>query len=76
MTKEEINGVPLAQSVKRLALDFGSGHDLPVRGLEPRVGLWADSPEPAACFGFCVSPSVYPSPTHALSLSLSKINTR
>ena len=42
--------------------DFGSGYDLTVRELEPRVGLCADSSEPGACFGFCVS----------LSLSLSK----
>ena len=37
----------MAQSVKRLTLDFGSGHDLMVRGIEPRVGLCADSVEPA-----------------------------
>ena len=30
--------------------------------------------EPGACFGFCVSLSLCPSHTHALSLSLSKIN--
>ena len=35
------------------ASDFGSGHDLTVREFEPRVGLWADSSEPGACFGFC-----------------------
>ena len=28
------------------ASDFGSGHDLAVRGFEPRVGLWAVSSEP------------------------------
>ena len=31
------------------ASDFGSGHDLTVRGFEPRVGLCADSSEPEAC---------------------------
>ena len=36
-----------AQSVKRLTLNFGSGHDLTVCGFEPRVGLCADSVEPA-----------------------------
>ena len=36
-----------AQSVKRLTLGFGSGHDLTVCGFEPRVGLCADSSEPA-----------------------------
>ena len=60
------------------ACDFGSGHDLSVREFEPRVGLWADSLEPGACFGFCVSLSLCPSPPPpicTLSLSLSqKIN--
>ena len=50
--------------------DFSSGHDLTVCGFEPRVGLCADSSEPGACFGFCVSLSLCSSPTHALSLSL------
>ena len=39
---------------------------------EPCVGLCADSSEPGACCGFCVSLSLCPSPAHALSLS--KIN--
>ena len=30
--------------------------------------------QPGACFGFCVSPSLCPSPAHALSLSVSKTN--
>ena len=37
----------MAQSVKRLGLDFSSGHDLTVRAFEPRVGRRADSAEPA-----------------------------
>ena len=40
------------------------------------VGLCADSSEPEACFGFCVSLSLWPSPVHALSLSVSKINKK
>ena len=56
------------------ASDFGLGHDLTVRGFEPRVGLYADSSEPGACFGFWVSLSLCPSPAHARSLSVSKIN--
>ena len=56
------------------ASDFSSGHDLMVCGFEPLVGLYADSSEPGACLGFCVSSSLCPSPTHALSLSLSKVN--
>ena len=39
-----------------------------------RSGLWADSSEPGACFGFCVSPSLCPSPANAVSLCLSIIN--
>ena len=37
------------------AADFGSGHDLTVRGFEPRVGLCADGSEPGACSGSSVS---------------------
>ena len=59
----------MARSVKQLTLDFGSGHDLTVCATEPRVGLCADSAEPAW-------DSLCSSPTCALSLSLSqnKIN--
>ena len=66
-------------SLKRLILryvNFTSGHDLTVHGFEPLTGLWADSSEPGACFRFCVSLSFCPSPTHALSLCLSKINIK
>ena len=45
----------MAQSVKRLTLDFGSGHDLMVCEFEPRAG----SVEPA-----------WDSPSLPLSLSL------
>ena len=58
----------------RLSVRLQPGHDLAVREFEPRVGLWADSSEPGACFRFCVSFSLCPSPIHALSLSVSKIN--
>ena len=54
------------------ATDFGSGHDLVVREFEPRVGLCADSSAPGACFRFCVSLSLCPSPAHALCLSVSQ----
>ena len=36
----------MAQSVKCLAFDFGSGYDLTVPGVEPAVGLCVDSMEP------------------------------
>ena len=58
------------------ASSFGSGHDLEVGGFEPLVRLCADSSEPGACFRFCVSLSLCPSPVHALSLSVSKINIK
>ena len=58
----------MAQAVKRLALGFGSGHDLMVRGFEPYKGLCSDR----SCLGFSLlSLSLCPSPTRALSLSLS-----
>ena len=37
------SGASVAQSVKLLTLDFGSDRDLTVRGIEPRVGLCAES---------------------------------
>ena len=37
----------MAQSVKQLNLDFGSGHDLTVCEFEPWAGLHAGSVEPA-----------------------------
>ena len=61
-----------AQSVKRPALAQVTIST--VRGVEPCVGLCADSSGPGACFGFCVSLSLCPSPSHTLSLSLSKVN--
>ena len=40
-------GRRVAQSVKCPTFDFGSGHGLTVRELEPHIGLCADSVEPA-----------------------------
>ena len=60
----------------RLSANFGSGQDLVVRGFEPPVGLHADSSEPGPSFAFCVSLSLCPSPVHALSLSVPKINKK
>ena len=40
-------GVWEAQSVQRVTLDSSSGRDRTVRETEPRVGLCADSTEPA-----------------------------
>ena len=38
----------MAQSVKWLTLDFGSGHDLTVHEFESHIGLCSDSVEPAS----------------------------
>ena len=59
----------------RWATDFGSGHGLAVCEFEPRVGLCANGSEPGAYLGFCASPSLYPSPAHALCLSLNNKQT-
>ena len=48
------------------ALDFGSGHDLMVRGIEPCVGLHGGSAESA---WDSLSFSLYPSPACFLYLS-------
>ena len=58
----------------RLSVRLQPGHDLAVREFEPHIRLWADGSEPGACFRFCVSLSLCPSPVHALSLSVPKIN--
>ena len=65
-------GAWVAQSVKILTLDFGSGHDLMVCELEPRIGLCTFSMEPAWDSLFFSLPLLH-SCLHALSLSL-KIN--
>ena len=61
-------GAWVAQSVKCLTL----AHVMILRfvGSSPMVGLCADDSEPGACFGFCVSLSLCPSPAHTLSLFL------
>ena len=42
-----LGGAWEAQSVNHPISDFGSGHDLIVHGIEPHVGLCADSVESA-----------------------------
>ena len=49
--------------------NFSSGQDLAVHEFEPCIRLCADSSEPGACFGFCVSLSLCPSSAHTLSVS-------
>ena len=57
----------MAQLVKCLTLDFGSGHDLTVGETEPHVGFCTDSTEPVAD-----SLSAPPLLVLTLSLPLSK----
>ena len=63
-------GAWVAQSLKHLTLGFSSGHDLMVHEFEPHIGFCADSVEPA---WDSLSPSLCPSPTCTVSVSL-KIN--
>ena len=58
----------MAQSVKHLTLDFGSGHDLTVHETETHIRLCADSMDPA---WDSLSPSLSLPPPLVLSLFLS-----
>ena len=63
----------MAQSLMHLTLDFSSGHDLMARGMEPCIGLCADSVGPAE--DPLSPPSLGPSPAHGHTPSLPlKIN--
>ena len=61
----------VAQLVKYLTLDFGSGYDLSIREFKPQVQLFADSEESASD---SLSPSLSLSapPSRELSLSQNK----
>ena len=59
----------MAQSVERPTLDFGSGHDLTVCGIEPYIGLCTDSVEPT---WDSLPPSLSLSAPPLLSLSQNK----
>ena len=63
-------GIWVAQSVKRLTLDFNSGHDLTVCRFKPHIRLCTDSVEPA---WDSLSPSLSAPHPRSVSLSL-KIN--
>ena len=59
----------MAQLVKHLSLDFGSGHDLLVHEIQPQVKLQADSATPASDSLFL---SLCPSLARVLYLSQNK----
>ena len=76
-------GARVGQPVKRLILDFSSGHDLLVREFRPHVGLCADNEDCLGILSLFLSPSLS-SPsllththththTHSLSLSQNKL---
>ena len=67
--KEGTRGTWMAPSVKRLTLNFCSGHDLTVPEVKPWVRFCTDRAEPA---WDSVSPSLSVPPPLTLSLSLSK----
>ena len=60
----------MAQWVEHLTLDFGSGHDLMVPGMEPGVGLCSDSTEPTWDPLSPSLPAPAPAPTGIPSVSL------
>ena len=62
-------GTWVAQLVKPLTLDLGSGHDLTVGEIEPCIGLCTNSMEPAWS---SLSPSVSALPLLSPSLSVSQ----
>ena len=62
----------MGQSVKQQTLDFGSGHDLTVRGIEPGMGLCADSTVLLEILSLPLAVPLRLSCLHVLSLSLSK----
>ena len=71
LKQHKSGGVWVAQSVKCLTLDLGSGHNLTVGEVEPRVGLCTDSEEPA---WDSLSLSAPPRLMHTHVLSLSQTN--
>ena len=62
----------MAQSVKDPTLDFSSGHDPTVHGIEPHVRLCTDSKEPA--WDSLSAPPPACTLSLSLSLSLSQIS--
>ena len=67
----------MAQAVAHLTLDFSSGHDLPVCGIEAHTGLCADSVGPAwdslPPLSLSLCPSLAVVCAHSLSNERSKL---
>ena len=61
----------MAQSVKHPAPDFSSGDDLTVCGIEPHVGLCADSMEPVGILSpLSAPPQLMRASARSLSLKI------
>ena len=60
-------GAGVAQLVKWLTLDFGSGHDLRIHEFNPHIKLCADSTKPA-WYSLSLLLSLSPDPACVLSL--------
>ena len=72
--KIPIWGAWVAQSVKCLTLDFGSGHGLMIHGFQPHTGLHTNSAEPAwdSLSLFLSLFTLPPTCVHAFSLKINK----
>ena len=68
---KKLRGAWVTQLVEHLILDFGSGHDLTVRGFEPHISLRTDSEEPA-WDSFSLPLSTPPQLKFMLSLKINK----
>ena len=66
----------MTQSVKHPTLDFGSGHDLTVCGIEPRIGLCTDSVEPAWNLSLALSLSLPWLLSFSFSLKINKLRKK
>ena len=62
----------MAQSVKPLALDFGSGYDLTICGFKPHIRLFTDRVE-SAWDSLSVPPPLMLSLSLSLSLKINKL---
>ena len=60
---EKVRGAGVAQLVKCLTLDFGSGRDLTVCDFEPRIGLHVDTVDLLGIF------SLLSLPPHSLKIN-------
>ena len=70
--EEKKKGAWVAQLLKRLTLDLGSGHDLTVGEFKPHVGSALRRRSLLGILSLSLSLSLCPSPTLACSVSVSQ----